>query len=249
MERKLTTSLAADIANYSRLMHEDEEAAHDALRSHSEVAERLVAVHRGRVFGGAGDSIIAEFPSAVEAINCAVQIQQEMVERNAPVPKNRRLEFRIGLNIGDVITEDGNLFGDGVNVASRVQQLAAPGGICVTRNVYNQVKNKVPIAFRSLGEHNVKNIAEPVSVYQAIVEGINATRQPAAWLNVFRRRKLMALSTVLIFLVLVASAVAWNFHPPARAPVSMPSVAVLPFDNLSGNPNLGYFSDGVSEDI
>src|SRR6185312_12351409 len=158
MERKLAAILAADVVGYSRLMGADEEGTLGALHAHREVVDGLIVAHRGRVFSSAGDSIVAEFPSAVEAINCAVEIQQEMNERNEAVPKDKRLEFRIGLNIGDVMAEGGNLFGDGVNVAARVQELAEPGGVCAARNVHDQVKHKVGVPFESLGSHHVKNI-------------------------------------------------------------------------------------------
>ncbi|MGE0116454.1 MAG: adenylate/guanylate cyclase domain-containing protein [Dongiaceae bacterium] len=249
MERKLTAILAADIAGYSRLMGADEEGTLDALRAHRDVVDGLVAAHRGRVFNSAGDSIVAEFPSAVEAINCAAEIQQEMGARNEPVAQDRRLEFRIGINIGDVMAEGGNLFGDGVNVAARVQELAEPGGICVARNVYDQVKQKVGVAFEPLGNHQVKNIAEPVAIYRVLTDGAAATSALVRWLHAVQRHRLAAGVLAVVLVVAGGGAAAWYLHPRAQAPARMPSVAVLPFDNLSGNPDLGYFSDGVSEDI
>ena len=171
MERKLAAILAADVAGYSRLMGADEEGTLNALRGHREVVDGLIAAHRGRVFNSAGDSVIAEFASAVEATLCAVEIQQEIGRRNAAVPKDKRLEFRIGINIGDVMAEGGNLFGDGVNVADRVQKLAEPGGICVSRNVQDHLRNKADLTIEPMGEHQVKNIAAPVSVYRVLVPG------------------------------------------------------------------------------
>ena len=152
-------------------MEVDEEGTLNALRSHREIVDGLISAHRGRVFNTAGDSVIAEFPSAVEATLCAVEIQREMARRNGPVSKDKRLEFRIGINIGDVMAEGGNLFGDGVNVADRVQKLAAAGGICIARNVHDQLRNKVGFAFESMGEHQVKNIAMPVAIYRVLVDG------------------------------------------------------------------------------
>jgi adenylate cyclase len=191
MERKLAAILAADVAGYSRLIGVDEEGTLTALRSHREAVEGLIATHRGRVFSSAGDSMVAEFPGAVEAINCAVEIQQEMDERNESVPKDKRLEFRIGLNIGDVMAEGGDPPGDGVSIAARVQELAEPGGICVARNVYSQAKHKVAVAFESLGQHRVKNIADPVSVYRVLLDG--PTRRPRIlrWLHWMRHSKVV----------------------------------------------------------
>src|SRR5215470_8544119 len=177
MERKLAAILAADIAGYSRLMGSDEGATLSALRSHREVVDGLVAAHRGRIFNSAGDSVVAEFPSAVEASLCAVEIQQEIARRNELVPKDKRLEFRIGVNIGDVVVDGGNLLGDGVNVADRVQKLAEPGGICVSRNVHDQLRNKVGFALEPMGEHKVKNIAAPVAIYRVLIGP--ATSRPA----------------------------------------------------------------------
>ena len=176
MERKLAAILAADVAGYSRLMEADEEGTLAALRGHREIVDGMIAAHRGRVFNTAGDSVIAEFASAVEATLCAVEIQQEIGRRNEAVPKDKRLEFRIGINIGDVMVEGGNLFGDGVNVADRVQKLAEPGGICIARNVQDHLRNKADLTIEPMGEHQVKNIATPVSVYRVLLPG--AARRP-----------------------------------------------------------------------
>jgi len=191
MERKLAAILAADVAGYSRLIGVDEEGTLTALRSHREAVEGLIATHRGRVFSSAGDSMVAEFPGAVEAINCAVEIQQEMNERNESVPKDKRLEFRIGLNIGDVTAEGGNPSGDGVSIAARVQELAEPGGICVARNVYNEARHKVAVAFESLGQQRVKNIADPVSVYRVRLDGTTRRPRILRWLHWIRHSKVV----------------------------------------------------------
>jgi len=249
MERKLAAILAADIAGYSRLMGDDESATLSALRSHREVVDGLIATHRGRIFNTAGDSVIAEFPSAVEATLCAVEIQQEIARRNESVAKSKRLEFRIGVNIGDVVVEDGNLFGDGVNVTDRVQKLAAPGGICVSRNVHDQLRNKVAFTLEPMGEHHVKNITVPVAIYRVLVGG--AERRP--WIvrrfaAVGRHRRRMA-AVVLALLVAVAAGLAalWPSAPLVRT--SFPTVAVLPFQNFSGDPALVSYGDGVAEDL
>jgi TolB-like protein/class 3 adenylate cyclase/Tfp pilus assembly protein PilF len=249
MERKLAAILAADVAGYSRLMGEDEEGTLSALRAHREVVDGLIAAHRGHVFSSAGDSVVAEFPSAVEAVNCAVEIQQEVAERNEAVAKERRLEFRIGLNIGDVMAEGGNLFGDGVNVAARLQELAEPGGVCVARNVYDQVRHKVGVAFESIGEHHVKNIAEPVTVYRVLIDGRAATPRLLRSLHTIQRHRIAAAALAILLVIVSGGVAAWYLYPRAATPTRVPSLAVLPFDNLSANPDLGYFSDGVSEDI
>lgn len=248
MERKLAAILAADIAGYSRLMGADEEATLTALRSHREVVDELVTAHRGRVFNSAGDSIVAEFPSAVEASLCAVEIQREIARRNESVPKPKRLEFRIGVNIGDVVVEGGNLLGDGVNVADRVEKLAEPGGICVSRNVHDQLRNKVGFALEPMGEHQVKNIATPVSVYRVLV-GTAAPRPPVVrWLSaVARRRRRMAAVAVLI-IVVAAGFAAWLWSQPSQR-TGFPSIAVLPFQNFSGDPALDSSGDGIAEDL
>jgi adenylate cyclase len=189
MERKLSAILAADVAGYGRLLGVDEEGTLNALRSHREVVDGLISTHRGRVFSSASDSVVAEFPGAVEAINCAVEIQQEMDERNEPVPQDKRLEFRIGLNIGDAMAEGRKLLGDSVNIAARVQELAEPGGICVTRTVYSQAKHKVAVAFESLGQHHLKDIADPVSIYRVLLDGTTWRPRILRWLHLIRHSK------------------------------------------------------------
>jgi class 3 adenylate cyclase/TolB-like protein len=250
VERKLTAILAADVAGYSRLMGADEEGTLNALRAHREVVDGLVAAHRGRVFGSAGDSVIAEFPSAVEAINCAVEIQQEMAERNEPLAKDKRLEFRIGLNIGDVMAEGGNLFGDGVNVAARLQELAQPGGICVSHNVYDQLRNKVGFALEPMGAYQVKNIAAPVSVYRVLFDGAARRPWPLWWLATAarQRRGMMAVAAVAAAIVAAGLAIShWASSPSART--GFPSVAVLPFQSFSNDATLDSYGDAVAEDL
>jgi adenylate cyclase len=184
MERKLTAILAADVAGYSRLMGADEEGTLNALRGHREVVDGLVVAHRGRVFSSAGvDSIVAAFPGAVEAINCAVEIQQEMDERNEPVPRDRRLEFRIGLAIGDVRAEGDAPSGGCVSIAMRVQELAEPGSICVTRHVYVHARHKFSVAFESLGQHRIKGIADPVSLYRVLLNESRWRSRILRWLH------------------------------------------------------------------
>ena len=249
MERKLAAILAADVAGYSRLMGVDEEGTLKALTAHREVMDGLIVAHRGRVFSSAGDSVVAEFPSAVEAINCAVEIQQEMEERNEAAAPDRCLQFRIGINIGDVMAEGANLFGDGVNVTARVQELAEPGAICVSRNVYSQVKHKVGVGFESLGEHRVKNIAEPIAVYRVLIAGVAKASRIRRWLKSPQGQRLPMTMLVVMLVISVGGAAAWYLYPRAQTPNRQPSIAVLPFTNMSGDPAQDYLGPGVAEEI
>ena len=217
MERRLAAILAADVVGYSRLMGDDEEGTLATLNACRQVIDGLVNDHRGRVFGSAGDSVIAEFASPVEAVRCGVEIQQELESRNAELPEDRRMQFRIGVNLGDVMAEGENLFGDGVNIAARLEQLAEPGGIYVSDDIYRQVEGKVDVAFDDLGEQRVKNITKPVRVFRArLGEGTAA--------DALSSSKLLPLP-------------------------DKPSIAVLPFDNMSLDPDQGFFADGIAEDI
>jgi len=168
MERRLTAILAADVADYSRHTERNEEASTAKLSVYRAVVEESIAAHKGHIFTRAGDGVVAEFPSVVEAIRCAIEIQNEIGVRNASVPETERMQFRIGVNLGDVISEDNNWYGTGVNVAARLEQLAEPGGICISQTVYDQVRKIVEIPFQDIGEHRLKNIADPVHVYRVL---------------------------------------------------------------------------------
>src|ERR1700756_3520159 len=170
MERKLTAILSADVKGYSRLMGEDEEATLRTLSSHRTLIDSLIAQHRGRVVGSAGDSVLAEFASVVDAVQCAVVIQATLKAENASLPANRRMEFRIGINVGDVMVEGEQIYGDGVNIAARLESLADAGGIFVSGTVYDQVENKLPLQYEYLGEQAVKNIARPVRTYRVMLD-------------------------------------------------------------------------------
>ena len=219
--RKLAVILAADVAGYSRLMAADEEGTLAALNARRQVIDELIARHHGRIFTTAGDSVMAEFASAVEAVRCAAAIQQEIERRNADLPEPRRMLFRVGVNLGDVMVGGDNLFGDGVNVAARLESVAEPGGICISGAVYDQIRNKVDLSFDDLGERSLKNIGYPVRVFGVRRDGAaepgSLPERPAG-------------------------------ISPIR-PSALPSIAVLPFANLGGDPEQEYFADGITEDL
>jgi adenylate cyclase len=221
--RRLTAILAADVAGYSRLMGADEEGTHERLMAHfGELINPKIGEHRGRVVKNTGDGLLAEFASLVDAVRCAVEVQRGVAERNEGTPPEKRIEFRIGINLGDVMVEDDDIFGDGVNVAARLEALSEPGGICISRMVRDQIRDKLAYAFEDLGEQSVKNITRPVRVYALrpeAVAGLPASSLPSAL----------------------------PFPRPAVAPRL--SIVVLPFTNLSNDPEQKYFADGITEDL
>ena len=219
IKRKLATILAADVAGYSRLMGEDEEATAGTLGVCRAVFDRLVGAHDGRIFNTAGDSIVAEFSSPVEAVRSASEIQAEIKASNSGLTQERRMEFRIGIHLGDVLVDGDNLLGDGINVAARLESLAAPGGIALSAAVHDHVEGKIEGEFRYEGEKSIKNIAKPVPVYTLLTEAPDraAAGEPAA--------------------------------PQVRAVTELPSIAVLPFENMGGDPEQDYFADGLAEDL
>src|SRR5215831_4405832 len=202
LERKLATILSADVAAYSRLMAEDEERTLQTFRGHKEVFEKLVGLHRGRVFNTAGDAILAEFGSPVEAVRCATEIQAALRTRNDQLPSERQVNFRIGVNLGDVIVQGADLLGDGANVAARLQGVAEPGGICVSGSVYDQVLNKLSLSFKPLGQLNYKNLPQPVRTFAiARVAGLGVLPSPARrhqLVNGLRSRPFVIVALVLI---------------------------------------------------
>jgi adenylate cyclase len=258
IKRRLAAILAADIAGYSRLMHGDEAATVRDLKAHQSVILPLIGRHGGRIIDTAGDGILAEFPSVIGATECAVEIQTVMAERNEGVPESRRMRFRIGINLGDVIHDETRIYGDGINIAARLEALAEPGGALVSNTVYDQVRGKLPLTFEDLGERQVKNIEQAVRIYRLTIPGASSgavatpVRRPAAADR--RRRTVWGLAVALLTL-LGAGAASWMgspFFPGQRADSTEAprlSIVVLPFRNLSGDPSQDYLADGVTEDL
>jgi adenylate cyclase len=234
VERRLAAILAADIAGYSRLMGGDEEGTLAALRAvRREVGDPKIAEHRGRIVKTTGDGLLVEFASVVDAVRCAVEVQREMIARNAAIQAERRIEFRIGINVGDVIIEDGDIFGDGVNIAARLEALAEPGGICLSATAHEQVRDRLDIAFDDLGEHQVKNIVRPVRVFRVTLTHPAATA-PGSPLS------------------RIAGEGAERQRREAGEGLPLPdkpSLAVLPFQNMTGDAEQEYFVDGMVEEI
>jgi TolB-like protein/class 3 adenylate cyclase/Tfp pilus assembly protein PilF len=276
VERRLAAILAADVAGYSRLMGADEEGTHHRLKAHvRELIDPKIREHRGRIVKNTGDGMLIEFSSVVDAVRCAVEIQRGMVDRNAEIHEDKRITFRIGINLGDVIIDRGDIYGDGVNIAARLEALAEPGGICISRVVRDQIRDKLPYPFEDMGEQSVKNIARPVRAHAISAGAVAATplvappaqpSQPRS--RVSLRRAVIATSAVAVIGIAIAGWWLWpKGNPPtalvqapaAASPQSAPAVVttpaprlsfiVLPFENLSRDPDQEYFADGITDDL
>jgi len=261
-KRKLTAILSTDVVGYSRLMRDDEDSTIRTLTTYRSAMSNLIEKFRGHVVDATGDNLLAEFSSVVDAVNCAVEIQRELSERNAELPEERKMEFRIGVNLGDVVEEEGRIYGDGVNIAARMEGLAEAGGICISGSVYDSVESRLGLEYKFLGEQEVKNIDKPVRAYQvlSLPDPTDQRAVQAKETNDKKWRKL-TIAAAAVLIVVVAGAVLWNryYRYPSVEKASVekmafplpdrPSIAVLPFTNMSADPEQDYFSDGISEEI
>ena len=260
-KRKLTAILSADVVGYSRLMEDNEEATIQTLNAYRNSMSTLIQQHRGRIVDMTGDNLMAEFSSVVDAVKSAVETQKMMGERNADLPENRRMLFRIGVNLGDIVEEDDRIYGDGVNIAARLEGLAEAGGICISGTAFDQVKGKLDVGYRYLGEHTVKNIKEPVRVYRMLLEPDAAGKIIGEKKSKLRQWKGAAVAVAAMLILLAGALLIWNFYLRAssveltsqeKAATSLPekpSIAVLPFDNLSRDADQEYLADGITENI
>ncbi len=261
-KRKLTAVLSADAVGYSRLMAEDEAATVKTIATYREIMSTLIKQHRGRVVDSPGDNMLAEFSSVVDAVQCAVAVQNEFETRNAELAENRRMEFRIGINLGDVIDEEDRIYGDGVNIAARLESLADPGGICVSKTAFDQIETKLPLGYEYLGEQSVKNIPKPVKAYRVLMKPDAAGKVigEKRFLGRFSRKTAMA--AIIALLMVAGGLVGWNIYLQQQKKVEpasvekmafplpdKPSIAVLPFDNMSGDPEQDHLGDGITEQI
>ena len=259
-KRKLTAILSADVIGYSRLMRDDEEATVRDLAAHRVLITEIIQQHNGRVVDSPGDNILAEFPSVVDTVNGAIKIQDEIKKSNTGIPEDRRMEFRIGINLGDVIEEEERIYGDGVNIAARVEGLAAGGGIAISGTVYEHIKDKLSLGYHYLGKQDVKNIPEPVHVYQILTEPEAAGKVIGAGKAKASKWRLAALGALALIVLLAGTLLIWNYYWRVQiepAPLDKiafpstdkPSIAVLPFNNLSDDPEQEYFADGMTDDL
>ena len=267
--RKLTAILSADVAGYGRLMQNDEAATVRTLQAYKQIFSDFIEQHSGRVVDAPGDNLLAEFASVVDAVECAVEVQKELHARNAELPDHRKMLYRMGVNLGDVIEEGDRIYGDGVNIAARLESIGAPGGLFISKSAFDQVETKLPLVFEYIGEQSVKNVAKPVGVYRVVLWPAEE-RKKARPIAKGSRRKLLVYALAGVLLLLLSGGAVRYFtlktdrapiapaaeteqpkavSPPAESPKEKPAIAVLPFINLSGDPQQDFFGDGIAEDI
>jgi TolB-like protein/class 3 adenylate cyclase len=263
-KRRLTAIMSADVEGYSRLMRDDEVATIQTITTYRRALANLIQQYRGRVVDSPGDNILAEFVSVVDAVNCAVEIQRELAERNAELPEDRKMRFRVGVNLGDVVEEGERIYGDGVNIAARMESLPEGGGICISGTVYDAIESKIGLEYEYLGEQEVKNIDKPVRAYRVLsVPGAAAHRVIKAKKAVGKTWRKMVVAMAAFLVMGAAAAAVWYFHvrpapPPPEVATEQtlalelpdkPSIAVLPFVNVGGDQEQEYFSDGMTDDL
>lgn len=260
-KRKLTAILSVDAKGYSKLMVEDEESTVRTLTTYREIISTLIIDHNGRVVDSPGDNILAEFASVVDALRCAWNVQQRIKSKNSVLPENRRMTFRIGINLGDVIEEENRIYGDGVNLAARLEGLAEGGGICISGTAYDQVKNKLPFRYEYDGEQTVKNIKEPVRVYRVLDAHGNEIRLKSKKKRTPAKKWIWVAASTILILLAIFIVLYWKYYylptpeeidPEGKMTFDLsrgPSIAVLPFVNMSGDPDQDLFCDGITENI
>jgi adenylate cyclase len=261
-KRKLTAILSADVKGYSRLMGENEAETVKTLTSYRKIMGELIQQHRGRVIDSPGDNILAEFASVVDAVQCGVAVQNEFKARNAELPENRRMEFRIGVNLGDVIEEENRIYGDGVNIAARLESLADPGGICISKTAFDHIETKLPLGYEYLGEQTVKNITKPVGAYRVLMDPrvtVAGAKEKKASIPLWRNKGILA-GAAAVLVVIIGVAV-WNFYsqapriePASKEKMALPlpekpSIVVLPLANMTQDSGQEPFCDGLTEEI
>ena len=261
-KRKLTTILSADAVGYSRLMGDDEAATVKTIELYRNIISDLITQHRGRVIDSPGDNLLSEFGSVVDAVQCAVAVQKELNARNTELPDNRQMKFRIGINLGDVIQEGGRIYGDGVNIAARLEGLSDPGGICVSKTAFDQIETKLPLGYEFLGDQKVKNIVKPVGAYRVMMEPrvtVLEAKKSSFFTWQGKRKSNVLIAMTVCTIVVCFSVWKYSSSPKAITPASKdkmayilpdkPSIAVLPFKNISDGHEYDYFCDGLTDEI